>query len=149
MTKRYNSFIIIYNMLTVKFVFGDEADNIRKTLMPNKGEQDANCAHFALLDDGSPVGLWRMTVRVIDGEAVGEIIDVVFKDGVESGDKTFFRHAMMFELLEGERLTLRLGEALSDDEFAALKKFGFAPNGGRYEIDSKNINLYYGCGGRK
>lgn len=125
-------------MLTVRFEDSVAASGIYKTLGV---EGEPFGSNFVMYDEATPVALWRMKIELED-EPVGIIESIVFADGVEEGDKTFFLHAMFFKLIEGTPIKLRIPEV--KPEFA---KFGFEDKGGCMEVYSMNVNLHYGCGG--
>lgn len=100
-------------------------------------------SNFVMYDGDEPVALWRMRI-LFEQEPVGLIESVRFLDTVDEGDRTFFMHAMFFKLIESAPIRLRVeGEK---DEY---RKFGFQLVDGNMEINSKDINLHYMCGGYK
>lgn len=127
-------------MLTVKYENLLAAADIYRLLGLEEKPYGAN---FFMYDEDRPVALWRMRV-VSEDEAVGVIEKIFFADGVDEEDKTFFMHAMFFKLIEGAPIRLRLPTV--DKQF---EKFGFEEKDGCMEAYSKDINLYYRCGGRK
>lgn len=127
-------------MLTVRFISVADVKNVYD-LLGVEGEPFGS--NFVMFDGDTPVALWRMKV-VAEREPVGIIRDIVFVDGVEDGDKTFFLHAMFFKLTEGAPIKLRI-EGIKPE----FKKFGFEEVDGDMETFSENINLHYMCGGYK
>lgn len=126
-------------MLTVKFAGGEEALNLYKVL--GLDEPPKNC-NFFMFDDEEAVALWRMKIAV-DTEPVAVIEKIHFLDSVTEDDRRFFYHAILFKLIEGSPILLRV-EGVHDE----FKKFGFKEKDGNMEVYSKDVNLYYACGGR-
>lgn len=131
------SYIISYTMLTVKFILANEAEEIYRAL--GLTEAPIGC-NFVMYDEARPVALWRMKIEAED-EPTGVIEKIIFADGVDDGDKTFFLHAMFFKLIDGAPIKLRINGAKPEFE-----KFGFKNVGGNMEAYSKDINLHYMCG---
>jgi len=124
-------------MLTVKFLSVSEVAPIYNTLRVDGEPFGSN---FVMYDETTPVALMRLTLKAEGGETVGVIENIVFADGVEEGDKTFFLHAMFFKFREGAPLRLRI-----PGERKEFEKFGFEFINGNMEINSNDINLYYNC----
>lgn len=127
-------------MLTVKFIGSDYSDAPYAAL---KVERLENHSDFFMFDEDEPVAIFRIHISLED-EPVGVIDLVRFKDSVAEEDRIFFYHAMMFELREGCPIKLRMA---CEDKY--LLKFGFEKVGENFEIYSRDINLYYNCGGRR
>lgn len=127
-------------MLTVKFVNNSEAADIYRVLGV---EGEPFGSNFVMYDEAAPVALWRMKI-VLEDEPVGVIERIFFLDGVDSGDRTFFLHAMFFKLIDGAPIKLRVEGVRREFE-----KFGFKEVDGNMEAYSKDVNLHYMCGGRR
>ena len=123
-------------MLTVRFE--TELTDIYRALGV---EGEPFGSNFVMYDEDKPVALWRMTIARED-EPVGIIESVRFLDCVDDDDRTFFLHAMFFKLKEAAPLKLRF-----EGERREYEKFGFKNVNGNMEINSKDINLHYACGG--
>ncbi len=128
-------------MLTVKFLSASEVAPIYKTLGIDGEPFGSN---FVMYDETTPAALMRLTLKNEGKGTVGVIEDIVFADGLEEGDKTFFLHAMFFKFREGAPIRLRIS-----GERKEFEKFGFELVGGNMEINSNEINLYYNCIGHK
>ncbi len=127
-------------MLTVRFVNYEDARAIYRTLGIAEEPFGSN---FAMYDGETPVAVWRMTISA-ESEPVGVIDSIVFADGVEEGDRTFFLHAMFFKLIEGAPLVLRIPSVKREFE-----RFGFEEKDGCMEVYSRDVNLHYACGGKR
>ena len=127
-------------MLTVRFESGIDLRRIYGVLGV---EGEPFGSNFVMYDEDTPVALWRMRITV-EGEPIGLISDIIFVDGVEEDDKTFFLHAMFFKLIEGAPIRLRIAGIKPEFE-----KFGFEEKDGNMEAFSKDINLHYMCGRKK
>ncbi len=123
-------------MLTVKYAEGSVATDIYKVLGL---QEECVGANFVMYDEKEPVALWRMKI-LFEEKPIGLVDRVVFKDGVEDGDKLFFVHAMFFKLIEGAPMTIRVGGVHNE-----LERFGFEVVDGNMEVYSKDINLHYMC----
>lgn len=123
-------------MLTVKYAEGGVAKDIYRALGM---QEDCDGANFVMYDEGDPVAVWRMKI-LFEEKPVGLVDRIVFKDGVEDGDKLFFVHAMFFKLIEGAPMTIRFCGVRHE-----LERFGFEERDGNMEVYSKNINLHYMC----
>ena len=140
MTNARFRFTIIYNMLTVRFEQEERAARAYEELGLSEPVRGAN---FVMYDGVAPAALMRMSVRA--GEVPTATVDkILFKDGLDEGDKKFFLHAMFFKLREGSPIKLRLD--FFDSDYLV---FGFEERDGGMEIFSGDINLYYNCGGRR
>lgn len=127
-------------MLTVRF---ENAVEVARVYAILGVEGEPTGSNFVMYDEDTPVALWRMRITIED-EPVGLIERIVFADGVEEGDKTFFLHAMFFKLIEGAPIKLRI-EGIKPE----FEKFGFKITDGNMEAISKDINLHYMCGGKR
>ena len=125
-------------MLTVRFENNSDVKEIYRVLGV---EGEPFGSNFVMYDEKTPVALWRMKI-VIEDEPVGVIEKIFFLDSVEEGDRTFFKHAMFFKLIEGAPIKLRI-EGVKPE----FEKFGFKSVDGNMEAYSKDINLHYMCGG--
>lgn len=126
-------------MLTVKYAEDSVAKDIYRVL---DIKNECSGANFVMYDEGEPVALWRMKI-LFEDKPIGLVDKVVFKEGVEDGDKLFFVHAMFFKLIEGAPMTIRVSGVHKE-----LERFGFENVDGNMEIYSKNINLHYMCGSK-
>ena len=127
-------------MLTVRYEDYAVAREIYRTLGI---EEEPFGSNFVMYDGEAPAALWRMTISA-ESEPVGVIDSIVFADGVEEGDKTFFLHAMFFKLIEGAPILLRIPSVKPEFE-----RFGFKEKDGCMEVYSRNENLHYMCGGKR
>ena len=127
-------------MLTVRFESGSDLKRIYE-ILGVEGEPFGS--NFVMYDEDTPVALWRMRIT-FEVEPVGLIDDIIFADGVDEGDRTFFLHATFFKLIEGAPIKLRIAGVKPEFE-----KFGFKEIDGNMEAYSKDVNLHYMCGNRK
>ncbi len=128
-------------MLTVKFVTGEELEDVYKVLHVQGSPFGAN---FVMFEGEAPRAIVTLSVGVEECP-VATIKRLQFADGIEEGDKLFFMHAIMFKLKEGSPVLIKADKGLE-----YLAKFGFEEGeDGMLQILSEDINLYYNCGGGK
>jgi len=124
-------------MLTVRFENNSDCISIYKQISLN---DEVSGTNFVMYDEQTPVAVFKMHI-VLEDQPVAVIDRIFFKDGVEEGDKIFFKHAIFFKLIEGTPILIRI-EGINEE----FKKYGFVENNGNMEVISKEINLHYMCG---